>query len=110
MKTPPDQRVITPPLRVREERVSAAWTLEPDKPVPGDNSKNHPSEGQDKCRSGGSKKPDSRLCEQEYHRYKSKDGKEAQIPASAIVTPRIGFRLKDAIHVPRILSQVTRSN
>jgi hypothetical protein len=109
MKTSPDHRVIAPPFRVREERVSAAWALEPDKPVSGNDSKNHPYEGQDKCRSGRSKKPDVRLCEQEYKRHKPKEGKEAQIPASAIVTPQVGFRLKYAIHV-RILSQPTRSN
>ena len=101
MKTSPDHRVIAPPFRVREERVSAAWALEPYKPVSGNNSKNHPYEGQDKCRSGRPKKPDVRLCEQEYERHKSKEGTEAQIPTSAIVTPRVGFRLKFAIHVRR---------
>jgi hypothetical protein len=92
MKTSPDHRVIAPPFRVREEPVSAAWALEPDNPVPGNNSKNHPYEGQDKCRSGRSKEPDGRLCEQEYKRHKSEEGKGAQIPASAIVAPRVGFR------------------
>jgi hypothetical protein len=45
MKASPDHRVIAPPFRVREERVSAAWALEPDNPVSGNKSKNHPYEG-----------------------------------------------------------------
>ena len=92
MKTSPDHRVIAPPFRVRKEWVSAAWTLEPDKPVPGNDTKNHPSKAEDKCRSGRSKKPAGCLCEQKHERHKSKEGKEAQIPASAILAPWVGFR------------------
>ena len=92
MKTSPDHGVIPPPSRVREEWVPAAWTLEPDKPVSSNPRKNHPSEARDKCRSGRSKKPDGRLCEQEHEWHKSQEGEDTQIPPSAILTPRVDFR------------------
>src|SRR5882724_3039690 len=91
MKTSADEGVIPPPLRVREEWASTAWTLEPDEPPCRNPGKDRPSEARDKCRSGCSKKPHGRLYKQEHEWHKSKRSKKAQISPSAILTPRVGF-------------------
>ena len=77
MKTLANHGVISPPFRIREEWVSAAWALEPDKPISRNYSKHHPSEARDKGRSSRPKKPDRPLCEQEHEWHKSNEGKQA---------------------------------